>query len=125
MILELRAANATITIVDVDADLQIDYAVGVFSFILNPNENPLDVEARVEAGSGGFSGFALTLGYTRSLFTLSTTTRFAPRADGSGFEWARTSFRLGADAEIANFSGDFSFSPGGVSDTLIALGFLF
>ncbi|HEY5595698.1 MAG TPA: hypothetical protein VIL47_00330 [Candidatus Bipolaricaulota bacterium] len=125
VILELKAVNATVTVVDVDADLQIDYAVGVFSFILNPNENPLDFETRVEAAAGGFSGFALTLGYTRGLFGLSTTTRFAPRADGSGFAWARTSFRLGADAGIANFSADFSFSPGGISDTLIALGFLF
>lgn len=125
LVAAVTSGNAVITLTDVGMDLDIDAAVGVFSFILNPNSNPLDFGVRLEADQKGFAGFELSLGFSQGLLRVATTTRFDPNPAINGFAWAFTSFKMSGNTNMFNFGADFSFSQDGISATNASLGFLF
>lgn len=124
LITQLISDNIIFILHDTDIDFRLESAVGIFNFLLNPDENLIDLQLRLEADQNGFSGLILTFGFTRGLLTVGSETRFAP--DGSnGFDWVRTGFRMHSQLGLITLGADFGFRPSGITDALVTVGILF
>lgn len=125
LILELTSGNAQITLTDLNLDLTIDAGVAVFSFILNPEANPMDLTVKIEGDGQGLSDFTLSLGWRQGMMRFASETLFSRNAATHGFDWTSTGFGLSGRTDSFSFGTDFSFSVGGISAIHLTLGFLF
>ncbi len=121
---QLISDNVTIILHDLGADSELDSAVGIFNFLLNPEGNLIDLQLRLEADLQGFSGLILSFGFTRGLLTVGSDSRFGPNNE-NGFDWERTGFRLYSQIGLFTFGTDFGFRPSGITDALVTVGILF
>jgi len=121
---QLISDNLTVILHDLGADSQLDSAVGIFNFLLNSDENLIDLQLRLEADQQGFSGLVLSFGFTRGLLTVGSDSRFGPNAE-NGFDWERTGFRMHSQFGLFTFGADFGFRPSGITDALVTIGILF
>ena len=120
----ISSDNLSLTLVDLGGDLQIDSVSTTLALVLNPNQNPADLVIVIKTATpGGLTNAKFSLGVSRGLLSLDTTTSFA----GTGsLAWTGTDFELTVDYGIGFVvSASMGFSPGGMSAVEFNLGITF
>lgn len=96
LVISVSSGNLTVSLIDFGGDLRIDSTQATLSLVLNPNQNPADLTITIITNDGGITFTSFSLGISRGIMSLDTTTTFT--GDGSGnLDWTGTSFALNVD----------------------------
>ncbi len=115
--------NIVLILLDTNGDLDIDLTIARFSIVLNPNQNPANLNIELRTGNNGITRAQFTLGISRGILSLSSTTRFS----GTGsLAWSFTTFALSVNyGNGFAVEANMAFSPAGMGTVGLNLGLTF
>lgn len=120
----ISSGNLSLLLIDLGGNLQFDLVIATLAVVLNPNQNPADLTISLTTNTTGLTSAVFSLGISRGVINLDTTTVYAGSA--SQLNWASTSFSLSVDSDGGlSFGAQFSYTPAGMGTTTIELGVVF
>lgn len=122
----IASGNLNIAITDNNIDFQFDRVVATLSVVLNPNQNPADLDITLISDTNGLSSVSLGFGFTRGILKLDATSTLSDVNSNGELNWTQTVLALTAtyDSSVA-LTATSDFSPNGLGQTSIQLGITF